>query len=61
MKLEELTADAIDYILSELEDSNRLSEWEKKFVESISDQWGRRRSLTDNQKLKLGEIHDNHP
>ena len=37
MKQEELTDQAIDYILAGLE-LDRLSAWEQSFVESISDQ-----------------------
>lgn len=61
MKIEELTDKAIDYIISGLEDSPRLSDWEKNFLESVSDQWNRNRSLSDNQKMKLGEIWDKQP
>jgi hypothetical protein len=58
MELSELTDKAIDYILSHLEAETRLTQWEKGFVESISDQWTSRRSLTDNQKLTLGKVWD---
>lgn len=57
MELGELTDKAIDYMLPQLADA-RLSAWEKSFVESVTDQWERNRRLTDNQKLKLGEIWD---
>jgi hypothetical protein len=58
MKPEELTNEAIDYILSHLESEMRLGQWEKNFVESISDQWNNRRSLSDRQKEVLGKIWD---
>lgn len=57
MNLEELTASAIDYIIANM-DSDRLTDWEKQFFESISDQWERNRRLSDKQKLRLGEIWD---
>lgn len=57
MELSELTDKAIDYILGELADQ-RLSAWENSFVESISDQWAKRRSLSDRQKEILGKIWD---
>jgi len=57
MRLEELTDDAIDYILDGI-DEKKLDNWEKGFVESISDQWERKHSLTDKQKEKLGKIWD---
>jgi hypothetical protein len=58
MELSELTDKAIDYILDGLADEKRLSQWEKNFVESIADQWGTRRSLSDKQKEVLGRIWD---
>lgn len=58
MELEELTDKAIDYILSHLEGDIRLTDWEKGFVESISDQWTRKRRLSDKQKDTVGKIWD---
>jgi hypothetical protein len=58
MRLEELTDDAIDYILDNLAIERRLSKWEAEFVSSITDQWERSRRLTDAQKEKLGEVWD---
>jgi hypothetical protein len=58
MELSELTDKSIDYILSHLETEIHLTEWEKGFVESIADQWNRRRTLSDKQKLTLGQIWD---
>ena len=55
--LDELTDDAIEYILDNM-DISRLSKWESGFVESVSDQWYRNHHLSDSQKLKLGEIWD---
>ena len=60
MKQEELTDQAIDYILSGLE-LDRLSAWEQSFVESISDQWTRNRRLSERQKEVLGNIWDKQP
>lgn len=57
MNLDELTPDAIDYILAQI-NTSRQSKWVQDFVDSIADQWERKRYLTDNQKLKLGEIWD---
>ncbi len=56
MELSEITDKAIDYMLSELADNLKLTSWEKDFVESITDQWERRRSLSDKQKEILGRI-----
>ena len=60
MKLEELTDKAIDYILGAI-DTDRLSQWENSFIESISDQWTRNRRLSDRQKEVLGNIWDRQP
>jgi len=60
MELSELTDKAIDYILSHLETELHLTEWEKGFIESISDQWTRNRRLSDRQKEVLGQIWDRH-
>ena len=57
MKEEELTDKAIDYILEGM-DTDRLTDWEQSFVESISDQWQRNRHLSDRQKEILGNIWD---
>ena len=58
MKSEELTDDAVDYILSGLSSEGRLNDWEKNFIESIDDQWSHRRSLSDRQREVLGKIWD---
>ena len=58
MELSELTDKAIDYILSHLEGDVRLTDWEKGFIESISDQWTRKRWLSDKQKETLGKVWD---
>jgi hypothetical protein len=58
MEQHELTDKAIDYILSQLEHESRLTDWEKSFIESISDQWVSRRSLSEKQKDILGRIWD---
>lgn len=58
MKPEELTNDAIDYILDNLIDERRLTAWEKSFVESVNDQWERNRRLSERQKEILGNIWD---
>lgn len=60
MKSEELTDDAIDYIIENME-LVHLNQWEQSFYESICDQWQRRRSLSEAQKLKLGSIWDRQP
>lgn len=57
MELYELTPSAIDYILANIpDDDRRLTAWEHSFILSITDQWERRRSLTDKQKETLGRI-----
>jgi hypothetical protein len=53
MRLDELTDDAIDYILENV-NTSRGSKWEQDFVDSIADQWTRRRHLTDRQKEVWG-------
>jgi hypothetical protein len=58
MKPEELTDDAIDYILANLAADTRLTKWERGFVESVTDQWDRDRSLSEKQKEVLGKIWD---
>lgn len=58
MKSEELTDDAIDYMLPVLEHEDRLTAWETDFIESISGQWDRNRSLSEKQKEILGKIWD---
>jgi hypothetical protein len=60
VKQEELTEKAIDYILDGIE-TEHLSDWERSFVESVSDQWTRNRKLSDRQKEILGQIWDKQP
>lgn len=60
MKQEELTDKAIDYILEGI-NTDHLSDWERSFVESISDQWARNHRLSDRQKEVLGNIWDKQP
>ena len=57
MEPSELTDKAIDYILDGIQ-TERLSDWERNFVESVSDQWIRNRRLSDRQKEILGNIWD---
>lgn len=57
MNSEELTDKAIDYIVSEM-NVDQLTEWEQQFFESVSEQWTRRRSLSEKQKEVLGKIWD---
>jgi hypothetical protein len=61
MELSELTDKAIEYILDELKDSNspKLTDWERnQFIPSVTDQWERKRWLSDRQKETLGRIWD---
>lgn len=59
MELNEVTDKAVDYMLPMLADEDgKLSAWERTFVESVSDQWERRRWLSDSQKETLGRIWD---
>jgi len=63
MELHELTDKAIDYMLPELEslveiDDRRLTPWEKNFIPSISEQWTRKRYLSEDQKKSLAKIWD---
>lgn len=60
MKPEELTENAIDHIMENMETSS-LTEWELSFYESLSDQWTRLRRLSDKQKEVLGRIWDKQP
>jgi len=62
MELSEITDKAIDYMLPELvslaeADDRKLTPWEKEqFIPSISEQWTRKRWLSDRQKETLGRI-----
>ena len=58
MEQSELTDKAIDYILDGLANEMRMTEWEKNFIESITDQWTSRRSLSEKQKDVLGKLWD---
>lgn len=58
MEQAELTDKAIDYILDGLSTETRLTAWEKNFVESLTDQWSGRRSLSEKQKEVLGKLWD---
>lgn len=60
MNAEELTDKAIDYILDGIQ-TERLSDWERNFIESVDDQWTRNRKLSDRQKEVLGQIWDKQP
>lgn len=60
MKAEEFTDKAIDYIISGM-NTDFLSDWEKGFFESVSEQWQRNRSLSEKQKEVLGRIWDKQP
>ena len=60
MNLSELTDKSVDYIYANL-DTSRLNDWERNFVESTSEQWDRKRWLSDDQKLALGRIWDKQP
>jgi hypothetical protein len=60
MEPEELTDQAIDYILDGV-DLVLLSEWDRNFIESVTDQWTRNRRLSEKQKEILGKIWDKHP
>jgi hypothetical protein len=57
MKQEEMTDKAIDYIMTGM-NIDQLTEWEQQFFESVSDQWTRRRNLSEKQKEILGNIWD---
>ena len=58
MTPEELTDEAVDYILDGLAYEKRLNDWERGFIESVDDQWSHRRSLSDRQREVLGKIWD---
>ncbi len=63
MELSELTDKAIDYIIDGLcdelaKDRPKLNSWERGFIISVEEQWRNKRSLTDNQKTKLGQVWD---
>ena len=60
MNHEELTDEAIDYILEGIQ-TDHLNDWERSFVESIGDQWQRNRRLSDKQKEVLGKLWDRQP
>lgn len=51
--------DRIDEIFKDLQrPRKRLTPWELDFLESVSDQWGRRRSLSDKQRMTLVRIYE---
>jgi hypothetical protein len=58
----QLSDKAIDYILAEfrrqISGEPKLTKWEISFIESIADQWEKRRKLSERQKEILGEIWD---
>jgi hypothetical protein len=60
MRLDELHDKAIDYIVAHM-DEHYLTDWEKGFFSSVMQQWKMERFLTENQRLKLGEIWDRQP
>lgn len=60
MKAEELTDVAISYIMANSV-TDHMSDWEKQFFESVSEQWDRNRRLSDKQKEILGRIWDKQP
>ena len=39
------------------ENTDRLTDWERQFIESVSDQWDRRHSLSDKQREILERIY----
>lgn len=48
----------IDFMIDELTNLGReLTPWEVTFLETVSDQWVRTRSLTNQQYAKLQEIY----
>lgn len=48
----------IAYVLSQCEDyTERLSEWERNFVESVTEQFERRGSLSEKQEDVLEKIY----
>jgi len=60
MRIEELTDEAIQYIFDNYEPIH-LTKWELSFIESVEDQWKKRRRLSDRQKEILGQIWDRQP
>lgn len=60
MTLKELTDEAVDYIVKNM-DTVVLTKWELGFFENVADRWTRDRQLPDGTKLKLGEIWDKQP
>ena len=60
MRPEELTDSAVDYIMDGMV-IDHLSDWERNFFESVSEQWARNRRLSDKQKEILGDIWDKQP
>jgi hypothetical protein len=60
MRPEELTENAIDHIVDNMEIAS-LSAWELSFYESVSDQWKRSHRLSERQKEILGQIWDKQP
>lgn len=54
-------ADEIAFMLAEIENIpgwNKLTRWEREFIESVSDQFGRRGSLSEKQVETLRKIYE---
>lgn len=60
MQPSELTDAAVKYILENM-DTSRLTDWELNFFESVSDQYARKRNLSERQREILGQIWDKQP
>jgi hypothetical protein len=49
--------DEIEQLIDDCETrEDRLSDWERRFIDSIAKQYAQRRSLTDKQKDRLDEV-----
>lgn len=60
MRQEEMTNTGVDYIIAGM-NTDYLTEWEKSFFESVSEQWEKHRKLSEKQKEVLGRIWDKQP
>ena len=59
MELSELDEKGLNYIFANVDlDDRRITKWERGFIESVADQWERKKFLTDRQKETLGKIWD---
>lgn len=60
LRQEELDDKAIDFILDGM-NTDFLTDWEREFFGSVSEQWNKQRRLSEKQREILGRIWDKQP